>query len=271
MLLAQADQLAQTVSMGQHGRRRSGAGAEFWQYRPAHAGDPAHRIDWRRSAQSDEVYVREREWQTAQSVQIFCDSSAAMQFASTSNIPTKADRAALLTMASSILLMAGGERVGVTGLARPASTGPQHLNLIAHTLGQPCNHDYGLPDVAAAPARSRALILSDFFAPFDQIEAAIGAAVDRGMHGVLCQILDPAEEEFPYSGRTVFSSMAGGLSHETLRASDLKDRYAERLAERKSALKDLATCAGWRYMCHHTDTSAATALRWIYDALAGAR
>ncbi|RPE67183.1 uncharacterized protein DUF58 [Pacificibacter maritimus] len=269
-LMAQAHQLARTVSLGFHGRKRGGAGTEFWQYRPATVGDPAQSIDWRRSAQSDDIYVREHEWQTAQTVHISCDNSAAMHFASSTKLPRKSDRAAVLALASAILLMSGGERVGLAGLERPASTGPQHLNLIAAALAHAGEKDYGAADVSAAPAQSRALIFSDFFAPFDQIEAAVGEAVDRGLHGVLCQILDPAEESFPYSGRTVFTSMGGSLSHETLRANDLKDRYMQRLAERKAALKDLARRAGWRYSCHHTDAPAAVALRWVHEAVAGA-
>jgi uncharacterized protein (DUF58 family) len=64
-LLAEAELLAATVVLGDHGRRRAGMGDEFWQYRPAHAGDSARMIDWRRSARSDSHFVREREWQAA--------------------------------------------------------------------------------------------------------------------------------------------------------------------------------------------------------------
>ena len=67
-LLAEAEMLAATVMLGEHGRRRAGLGDEFWQYRPAHQGDSARMIDWRRSARSDAHFVREREWQAAQSV-----------------------------------------------------------------------------------------------------------------------------------------------------------------------------------------------------------
>ena len=52
-LLAAAEHLAMTVLLGEHGRRRSGIGDEFWQYRPVRPGDEARMIDWRRSARSD--------------------------------------------------------------------------------------------------------------------------------------------------------------------------------------------------------------------------
>ena len=52
-LLAAAEQLASTVLLGDHGRRRAGTGDDFWQYRPAQVGDAARMIDWRRSAMAD--------------------------------------------------------------------------------------------------------------------------------------------------------------------------------------------------------------------------
>ena len=77
-LLAAAEQLAATVLLGPHGRRRSGMGEEFWQYRPAMASDEARLIDWRRSARDDRLYVREREWEAAHNVWLWIDRSASM-------------------------------------------------------------------------------------------------------------------------------------------------------------------------------------------------
>jgi uncharacterized protein (DUF58 family) len=78
-LLAGAEQLAGTVLLGDHGRRRAGLGDDFWQYRPLRAGDSYRHIDWRRSARGDEHFVREREWQIAQSVQLWVDPGASMR------------------------------------------------------------------------------------------------------------------------------------------------------------------------------------------------
>src|SRR5690606_35476281 len=72
-LLARAEKLAGTVLLGEHGRRSAGLGDDFWQYRPAQVGDPVRLVDWRRSARSDTQYVREREWQIAQSVILWVD------------------------------------------------------------------------------------------------------------------------------------------------------------------------------------------------------
>jgi uncharacterized protein (DUF58 family) len=268
-LLAKADALARTMMMGGHGRRRAGNGAEFWQYRPAQAGDPARSIDWRRSGQSDGFFVREQEWQAAQSVHFWCDQSASMQFSSLKDRMTKMDRAGLLMLALSILLMNGGERVALDGLKTPPRNGAQQLRRIAQALCETQNEEFGAADGAEYLPQSRAVMMSDFLGPMAAVERAVGTAADRGIRGVLFQILDPVEEVFPFQGRTVFTSMGGGVSHETLRAGDLKSRYLDRLAERKDALRHLAQQAGWRYDCHHTDRPAQVALVWLFQALDG--
>ena len=82
-LLAEAERLASAVMLGEHGRKRAGMGDEFWQYRPAHQSDPVRLIDWRRSARSDVQFVREREWQAAQSVTLWVDPAKSMTFSGT--------------------------------------------------------------------------------------------------------------------------------------------------------------------------------------------
>jgi len=87
------------------------------------------------------------------------------------------------------------------------------------------------------------------------------------VRGALVQVLDPAEEEFPFDGRTIFESMGGGLRHETLKAGELRGRYLARLADRKARLAELCRAAGWHFHTHHTGGSAQAALLWLYSAL----
>jgi uncharacterized protein (DUF58 family) len=267
-LLAEAEMLAQTVMLGEHGRRRAGQGDEFWQYRPAHAGDAARSIDWRRSARADAHFVREREWQAAQSVTLWVDPSRSMAFSGAKDRAAKADRARLLALALGILLLKGGERVGLAG--QPPRPGRAQIMSLAGGLADSAE-DYGIPDTTGMVAHGRAVFLSDFLGPLQGLETALAAASDRGVRGVLLQVLDPAEEEFPFAGRTIFESMAGGLSHETQSANDLRDRYLARLAERKDRLTTLSRAVGWHYACHHSGHPAQTALLWAYQALKGGR
>lgn len=268
-LLAEAEHLAATLMLGEHGRRRAGQGDEFWQYRPAHQGDGARSIDWRRSARSDAHFIREREWQAAQSVTLWVDAAQSMAFSGDKDRATKADRARLLALALSVLLLRGGERVGLSG--HTPKPGRAQIMALLEGLGSDDAADYGTPEIAGMVSHGRAVFLSDFLGQIEPLETALTLAADRGVRGILLQVLDPAEEDFPYLGRTVFESMQGSLRHETQSAGDLRTRYLDRLAERKAKLTALARAVGWHYHCHHTGQSAQTALLWAYSALEGGR
>ncbi len=270
-LLAEAEMLAATVMLGEHGRRRAGLGDEFWQYRPAHQGDSARMIDWRRSARSDAHFVREREWQAAQSVTLWVDPSKSMSFSGDKGRAAKGDRAKLLALALAVLLLRGGERVGLAGMAAPRAGRSQMLRLAARLSGAEDGEDFGAPETEGMVSHGRAVFLSDFLGDLAGVEAGLARAADRGVKGVLMQILDPAEEEFPFAGRTIFESMGGSVRFETQQAGDLRARYLARLAERKDRLSTLARAVGWHFTTHHTGQPAQSALLWAYGALQGGR
>ncbi|MBW7921617.1 MAG: DUF58 domain-containing protein [Rubellimicrobium sp.] len=266
-LLVEAQRLAATVIMGEHGRRRPGHGTGFWQYRAALPGDPARTIDWRRSAKSDATFVQEKEWQAAQTLLIHADGSAAMRFASSPAYPAKGERAALLTLALAVLAAQGGERVGLLPAHHPPRRGTAHLVQMARDLAAADEADFGTLDAGDLPPHGRAVFLSDFMGDLAALEAALALAAAREVRGALVQVLDPAEETFPFTGRTIFESMTRRLRHETLDAGELRSRYLARLAERKARLGELAQAAGWQVVTHHTDTPAAPALLWLWGAL----
>lgn len=270
-LLARAEHLAGTVLLGEHGRRRAGMGDDFWQYRPAQIGDSRRMIDHRRSARGDMQFVREREWQIAQSVMLWVDQGASMRFTSNTSLSTKGDRARLLALATAIVLLRGGERVGLTGATLPPRRGKAQILRLAEAFAQDDAQDYAPPEHRAMIPHSRAVFLSDFLGNMAEVTQALTKAADRGVRGVLLQVLDPDEEQFPYQGRTIFQSIGGTLTHETLKAGDLRDRYLDRLAARRDELQQLTRATGWQLGLHHTGDSAQSALLWLYRALEGGR
>ena len=266
-LLARAEHLAGAVLLGDHGRRRAGMGDDFWQYRPAQVGDSRRMIDHRRSAMGDQQFVREREWQIAQSVMLWVDQGASMRFTSDSALPQKIDRVRLLGLALAIMLLRGGERVGLTGTSLPPRSGNPQVLRLAEVFCQDDATDYSPPEHRAMIPHARAVFISDFMGDMAGVELALTKAADRGVRGVIFHVLDPSEEAFPFTGRTIFESVGGTISHETLKANDLRDRYLNRLAARKAELQRLCALTGWQYGLHHTDASAQSALLWLYAAL----
>jgi uncharacterized protein (DUF58 family) len=271
-LLVEAERLAASLTHGVHGRRRAGMGETFWQYRAAHSGDPHSLIDWRRSARSDRLYVREMEWEAAETVMVWCDRSQSMDFHSRLSPRSKAERAALLALALGVLLSRGGERFGLVGTeAEEPRTGERQLMRWAALLSAPPRSapDYGAPPVIAMPKVGRAVFLSDFMGPRDAVFPALISAAGQGIAGIYVQILDPAEEDFPYSGRTRFESMGRQVRHETDQAASLRDAYLHRLAERRDDLMQVARRAGWQLVLHRTDESPRAALLQLYGILGG--
>jgi uncharacterized protein (DUF58 family) len=271
-LLAEARHLAATVVAGDHGRRQVGPGDEFWQFRPAIQGDSRRAIDWRRSGRGDTHFIRQSEWQAAQSVYFWIDRAQSMGFSGDRNRITKADRGVVLGLAAAILMVRAGERVALLEDMDPARSGRAQIDrLVAQLAMQGQDDDYGIPTDRALPNGSGAVFLTDLLGNWDRVKTAIHHMADRGVGGAIVQILDPIEEEFPFDGRTEFRSMSGALRFETLRAKGLRQAYLDELARRKAEARAVCDQVGWRYLCHHTSDGALSTLTWLYRAMEQAR
>jgi len=272
-LLAEAERAAASI-WGVHGRRSAGSGETFWQYRHAQPGDALGSIDWRRSGRSDDLFVRETEWETAQSVFLWPDESASMDFASKGVATTKARRAALIALATAILLERGDERFALmradAGRVMQGRTG---VNRLANHLSLPVDAraETGVPPETSFTMGARALFLSDFFGDLDALSRALSTAVARRVRGMLVQVVDPVEEAFPYSGRVLFESVGGALRYDADRAESLRDAYREKLETRRAALRAMARQAGWTFAIHRTDTPPTPALMMIHQTLQAKR
>lgn len=272
-LLAEAELLASTVSMGVHGRRRAGHGENFWQYRQAVPGDARSMVDWRRSGRSDAQFIREMEWEASQTVSFWVDDAQSMDYRGEGSARSKAERARLLALALSVLLVSGGERVALMGGAAAQPRGGRtQLNRMALALaGDAADRadrpDYGVPPTDRLARGGRAIFFSDFLGDPDLMLPVLNHAADQGVRGCFVQVLDESEEVFPFDGRMIFQSMSGGTEFETQRARALREAYAARLAERRARLSDLARGLGWRCLFHRTSEAPRAALLWLYMAL----
>ncbi|MEE9347027.1 MAG: DUF58 domain-containing protein, partial [Robiginitomaculum sp.] len=263
-LLAEAERVAAIVSQGVHGRRRAGQGETFWQYRNYDSSDSASRIDWRRSARGDNLFVRETEWEAANSVYFWRDGSGGMDWRSSDKLPTKKDRASVLQMALASLLMRAGERCSIIGESERARTGKIGIERLSATLASSKGEAEHLN--AQIPSHARLVIASDFLEPLDVWRARLSRLASRPASGALLHIIDPAEQAFPYRGR-VRMNMPGSKLIEPLivgRAERARAQYQEKFAAHKAGISDMARRLGWSLVTHHTDKNPATALTALY-------
>ena len=270
-LLVEAERVAAIVAQGVHGRRRVGPGETFWQFRSYERGDAAAMIDWRASAKSMRLYVRETEWEAAESVWLWADASPSMDFASRLATTTKLDRARLLLMALAVLLVRGDENIALLGSDRRPSTGSAALTRFATRLTRAGADDEAasLPRLEILPKHAQLVLVGDFLEPIEALAALIKHFAGMGVTGHMVQVLDPAEESLPYAGRVLFDGMEREGTMLASRAEALRDDYVRRLAAHRDELARLARTAGWTFTIHHTDKAPQAALLPLYIDLAG--
>lgn len=274
-LMVAAERVAATVAQGVHGRRRVGQGDSFWQFRHYVTGDATGRIDWRQSAKSgrpapDGWFVRETEWEAAQTVCLWRDVSASMRWRSRAAAVEKADRAELLLLALASLLLRGGERVlHIKEGARPVAgkTGLDQLAMAMAVTRDAESEDAGMPPHIRLPRHANVVLFGDFLGPIEEIEATIARFAALPARGYLLQVLDPAEVDLPYHGRVRFR----GLEHEgeTLlpRVETVRAAYGDRLRTRQEDLGRLCAAAGFGFGVHRTDQPPGMALLALYTGL----
>lgn len=260
-VLLEARRLA-AAAPGVHGRRRAGPGEAFWQFRDHRPEDGARLVDWRRSGRGDRLYVREREKEAAQTALFWLDPDAGFDWSSGGNWGTKKRRALVIALALSVLFTRGGERVGVLG-GTPPRTGARAVDRLAEELSRA-----KFPKPAPPASRSAVIYASDFYAPVEEWHERLRIASATGATGALLMIADPAEEDFPFRGRTLFAE-PGGQHREALfgRAEAAQQEYAQRLAAHRAAMREVAAAHGFIAVLHRTDRSAAPTLSMLVAAL----
>jgi len=267
-LLVAAERVAMTVAQGVHGRRRVGQGEAFWQFRRYQPHDGADQIDWRQTAKSDHVYVRETEWEASQSVWLWRDVSPSMRWRSSARLPEKAERADLLTLALMSLLVRGGELIALLGEGARPQTGRATLNRLAEVMAQTPADSSGLPPEAALPRYAQVVVIGDFLSPLDQVAAAVGRIAGRDVKGFMVQLLDPAEETLPFVGRTRFEGLEAEGDMLVPRVEAVRGEYRNLFEAHVAGLGDIARQVGWNFLSHRTDHPPESAVLSLYQALA---
>ena len=265
-LVLEARRIAANVIHGLHGRRRAGAGESFWQYRRFVSGEPSQNVDWRRSARDDHLYVREQEWEAAHTVWLWPDRSPSMAFASRHARDSKLERALIVTFALAELLVTGGERVGVPGLTNPSAS-RNIIDKIAEAMLHDDAARPSLPPSFVPSALAEIVVLSDYWSPIGEIRNMLAGLSASGAHGTLIQVVDPAEESFPYSGRIEFIEPEGGDVIIAGRAETWASDYVARVALHRDQIRYETSKLDWLFSTHTTTRSAAELLLFLHSGM----
>lgn len=253
-LLIEARRVASVVTAGWHGRRTSGRGETFWQYRQFMPDDTSANIDWRRSARDQHLYVRETEWEAAHTVWLWVDLSESMNTSSRLAPTSKRDRAVVIVLALAELLAKAGERVGLLGVGNPIlarNAAERIAEFLAH-LAEPG----ASPNAANLSRLSDLVLIGDFFDPLDEIEKSLEPVAKTGARAHLVQVVDPIEETFPFSGRVEFRDPETGSTHVLDRTEQHRGDYERLLGAHRDRLEHICRRLGWSFLIHRTDRPA---------------
>lgn len=250
-LLVEARHIANTLMSGYHGRKKRGNGDNFWQFRPYVEGEPVSRIDWRRSARDDHIYLRDQEWAAAQTVWILPDQSPSMHYQSRFSDMPKDSYAMLMALTLCELFARSGERVAVPGLMAPTRSRNAAEEMALNFTTLKTQLTFGnFPDVSR---HSHVIILSDFLDDPVRIAGNFAKLASANVTAHFVEVCDPAEERFPYHGRVEFVDPESHQRFLAGRAESFHDAYLLSYKARRQSLADLAKNTGASYHVAPTD------------------
>ena len=265
-LLLEAEKVAHSFMKGIHGRRRVGTGEAFWQFRPWQQGDSRRDIDWRQTAKRDQAFVRQTEWEAAQTIWLYRDASASMDFKSAPELMSKKDYAEILLLAVGIVLLNGGEQVSLLGTDLAPQTGYPSIQRLYEVLpAQIYLAESGRP----VAAKSHVMLVSDFYFPVEQLVSFCEKLAARHVTGTLVQVFDPAEQTLPYSGRIRFQDIEGSPveSLDIAQAEAIRAEYEQKFITHQENLAETAKGFGWKFEKFSTEIKPEAALSHLYNEI----
>ncbi len=259
----------ESLLAGQHPSIHRGLSVEFAGHRPYQPGDDLRHLDWTVWARTDRLDVKVYEEETRLRAAVVVDYSGSMAYGSLAR--SKLDYARILAAVLGVLMVRQGDAVGlaccdtvVREFVPPAASMAHLLGLLerleANTAGGETDLAGVLDDLAERLRRRGLVILiSDCIAEPQRLIEALKHLRHRRQDVRVFQLLDPAEEEFPFAGTVEFA----GLEHEARRKLDadrIRRRYREALDAHRRTLAAGCHAAGIALHPCRTDEDPALVL-----------
>jgi len=231
-LRLRASAVADGLYVGFHRSARRGAGVEFGGHRTYVRGDDLRWLDRHALMRHGRLLVREFETETDRVLRLLLDATASMGYAGPRSPVTKLEYATLLAAVAARVALATGDRVAVDWIGGkatrwlPAIGGRDSFDRVVGVLEAVQAAEDLATDISAL---ERALLPVSRYARrgaivvlFSDLIDLPDAALDRiatfsagGRTLVVVQILDRAEEEFPFRGAVQLHSLEGDRRVET--------------------------------------------------------
>ena len=232
---------------GLHKSPYHGFSVEFAEHREYVAGDDLRYVDWKVFGKTDRYYVKQYEEETNFACHLLLDTSESMLYRSEGAAVSKLEYAQYITAALAYLVLQQQDAVGlatfdtaVRSFVRAASQ-PSHLKQLCHVLEQnPARGETSIGPILHDLAerikkRGLVVIVSDFFDDVANILLGLKHFRHRRHEVIALQVIDPAEQDFPFRDPTLFKGLEG-LPEEMTEPRSLRKAYQQEFQNFVTAL-----------------------------------
>lgn len=256
---------------GLHKSPYQGFSVEFAEHREYVPGDDLRYVDWKVYGKSDRIYLKQYDEETNFTCHLLVDSSESMAYKSDKVALSKFDYARHVAAALAYLIINQQDAVGlatfdskVGNVLRPGST-PEQLRQLCHVLDEavpvgetsvgPILHDLA----ERIKRRGLVVILSDFFDDPASLLLGLKHFRHRRHDVVLLQVIDPAEQDFPFVDPTLFKGLEG-LGDQHTEPRSLRAAYRREFEEFLKSIRGGARDLRMDYVLLRTDQPLEVAL-----------
>lgn len=239
---------------GMHKSPYQGFSVEFAEHREYAPGDDLRYVDWKLYGKSDRYYLKQYEEETNFACYLVLDCSESMQYRSEAAAVSKLEYAQYIAAALAYLVIRQRDAVGlvtfdssISHLIRSSSQA-SHLKQLFGVMEQtPASGETALGPILNQLAerigkRSLVILLSDLFDETESIVRGLKHLRHRRHDVSVMQIIDPAEQDFPFEDPTLFKGLEE-LSEQMIEPRSLRSAYRrefeEFLLEMRRACRDL--------------------------------
>lgn len=212
---------------GLHRSPYHGFSVEFAEHRDYVPGDDLRYVDWKVFGKTDRFYLKRFEEETNFACHLLLDTSESMQYRSEQAAMSKLEYAQHVAAALAYLVVQQQDAVGLATFDREVrhyigpSSRPSHLKQVFHMMElSPASGETALGPIfhdLAERIRKRGLVIivSDLFDDVESLMMGLKHFWYRRHDVSLLQIIDPAEQEFPFEEPTLFKGLEGQLEQMT--------------------------------------------------------
>lgn len=233
---------------GIHRSPYHGFSIEFAEHRQYVQGEDIRHIDWKVFGRTNKYYVKQYEEETNLACLIAVDCSESMTYQSPKTAMSKHDYAICIAASLAYLALKQRDSVGlalfdekVTRYVRPSNHMSQWKTIINELQGKTGPVKTSMVKVLddlseRLKRRTLVILISDFFDDPQAIRDGLRRLRYRKNEMILCQVMDPAELDFPFSGPTKFKGMESSgtlLTEPTM----LRQKYLEEVEGFLAALR----------------------------------